>query len=260
MKFSPEVEDAIARAAARYGVPIEAMRAQAQIESGGNPAAQNPSSSAGGLYQFIDSTAKQYGLADKYDPYQSSDAAARLMSDNYKGLSGVLGRAPTTGELYLAHQQGLGGATKLLSNPNAPAASLVGAKAVSLNGGDPRSMSASQFASQWTSKADALANGQGPTVANATAAMQPQGLAALAPAAGAALPTVQETAAADPMSGVFGLLMQQKMQQQPVAIPAAAPMQRPKAVDTRTEEEKLAAVSQTPDVYLERLRRRASYG
>lgn len=249
-RFRADVEDAIAQASAKYGVPIEAMRAQAQLESGGNPSAQNPSSSAGGLYQFIDSTAKQYGLANKYDPYQSADAAGRLMRDNYNGLSNALGRAPTSGELYLAHQQGLGGATKLLTNPNAPASSLVGADAVRLNAGGT-DMTGAQFANQWTSKADALAGG-GSAPVNMTSG---EGIASLAGSGAAALPTVQEAQAQDPMAGVFGLLLQGAMtKQQPIAQAPAPVMQR--QADTRSIEEKMAATSQTPDVYLERMRLR----
>jgi hypothetical protein len=53
--------------------------------------------------------------------------------------------------LYLAHQQGGGGASALLSNPNAPASAIVGDAAVNLNGGAP-GMTAGQFADQWTGK------------------------------------------------------------------------------------------------------------
>lgn len=249
-QFDPRVEQAIARASARYGVPLDSMRAIAQIESGGNPNAQNPNSSAGGLYQFIDSTGKQYGLQDKYDPDQNADAAGRLMRDNYNSLSGTLGRAPNTGELYLAHQQGLGGATKLLSNPNAPASAVVGSAAANLNAG--QGMTAGQFANQWMNKANALAGD-----ANGVAGLMASGQATAAGVANA-LPTVgavePQVAAADPMSGVFGLLLQERMKQAPAPIiPAAQPARR--AVDQRSEEEKLASVSQTPDVYLERIRR-----
>lgn len=86
------------------------------------------------------------------------------------------------------------------------------------------------------------------------------GIASLAGAAGTALPTVQEAAASDPMSGVFGLLLQAQMQQPQVApVAAAAPVQR-KPVDNRGEEEKLASVSQTPNVYYDRMRRSAING
>ena len=45
-----------------YGLPTGFLGRVAQIESSMNPRAQNPRSSAGGLFQFIDSTARQYGL------------------------------------------------------------------------------------------------------------------------------------------------------------------------------------------------------
>lgn len=135
----------------RHGLPEGYLARTAQIESGGNPNAQNPNSSAGGMFQFIDSTAQQYGLTDKTDPHASARAAAQLAADNAGHLRQVLGREPTAGELYLAHQQGAGGAAKLLSNPNASAASVVGNQAVSLNGGNAN-MTAGDFANQWTGK------------------------------------------------------------------------------------------------------------
>lgn len=142
-------------AASRYNVDPAAMSVIAQIESGGNVNAKNPNSSAGGPFQFIDSTAKQYGLKDRFDPVQASDAAARLTRDNAAVLTKALGRAPTAGELYLAHQQGSGGASKLLSNPNARAVDIVGRDAVRLNGGD-ENMTALSFANKWINKADRL--------------------------------------------------------------------------------------------------------
>lgn len=117
----------------------------AQIESGGNPKARNPNSGALGLFQFIPSTAKQYGLTDPTDPNQAIQAVQRFTQDNANILSGKLGRAPSEPELYLAHQQGAGGALKLLSNPDVLASDLVGQKAVIQNGGKP-DMTAGQFA------------------------------------------------------------------------------------------------------------------
>lgn len=159
MVMSPDIASIIVAKARQYGQDPAYMLRQAQIESGGNPNAQNPRSSAGGLYQFIDSTAQRYGLADKFDPEAASDAAARLARDNGAYLTKTLGRYPTSGELYLAHQQGMGGAAKLLSNPEAPAASLVGMKAVVANGGAPDE-TAAQFAGRWVGKFD----GSGPTM------------------------------------------------------------------------------------------------
>lgn len=137
----------------QYGLPSGYLGGTARIESGMNPNARNRSSSAGGLFQFIDSTAQQYGLADRFDPYAASDAAARLAADNAERLRPVLGRDPTPGELYLAHQQGGGGAASLLANPDARAVDIVGSDAVRLNGGSD-DMTAGQFASRWTAKLD----------------------------------------------------------------------------------------------------------
>lgn len=147
-----DVRQVISEAATRHGVSPAALLKIAMIESSGNPNAKNPRSSAGGLFQFIDSTAKSYGLKNRFDPAQAADAAARLAKDNAAHLRKVLGRDPTDGELYLAHQQGAGGAARLLKNPSASAESVVGEAAVRLNGGKP-GMTAGQFASLWTRKA-----------------------------------------------------------------------------------------------------------
>lgn len=136
-----------------------------QIESAGGRNTYNPKSGAAGDFQFIPSTARQYGLKDPYDLNQAADAASRLTRDNADFLRQRLGRDPTAGELYLAHQQGAGGAYKLLSNPDTPAGQLVGAKAVAWNGGDPNAP-AFQFASKWLSKFD---DGKTPSVPQAQA-------------------------------------------------------------------------------------------
>ena len=154
------VRAAIDTAASRYGVDPTALSVIAQLESGGNPAAQNPNSSAGGLFQFIDSTAQQYGLTDKFDPYASADAGARLARDNAASLRRAIGREPTIGELYLAHQQGAGGASTLLANPNQKAIDIVGRNAVLLNGGN-EDMSAQEFANLWINKAQGVLGGEG---------------------------------------------------------------------------------------------------
>lgn len=135
----------------QYKLPAGYLERTAFIESGFDPAARNAASSAGGLFQFIDSTAKQYGLSDKFDPMASSNAAAQLAANNAMYLQRVLGRPPTGAELYLAHQQGAGGAAKLLANPNALAVDVVGADAVRNNGGQ-MDMTAAEFADLWLSK------------------------------------------------------------------------------------------------------------
>lgn len=167
-----------ADASRRHGVPVEYLQRTAQIESSMNPAARNPRSSAGGLFQFIDSTARQYGLQDRFDPVQATDAAARLAADNARALRSAIGRDPTPAELYLAHQQGAGGATRLLANPTAPAASIVGEQAIRLNGGRP-GMTAGDFANLWINKfgnkpaAPAMPGAPGPQQMPQMAAPQP---------------------------------------------------------------------------------------
>ncbi|HCH95135.1 MAG TPA: lytic transglycosylase, partial [Erythrobacter sp.] len=50
------MQSAIARAATRTGVDFDYLLAQAKLESGLDPSAKAGTSSATGLYQFIDST------------------------------------------------------------------------------------------------------------------------------------------------------------------------------------------------------------
>lgn len=137
----------------RYGLPAGYLSRTRSIESRDGQNTFNPKSGAAGDFQFIPSTAKQYGLANPYDLNQAADAAGRFTRDNMQYLQSKLGRAPTAGELYLAHQQGAGGAVKLLTNPDTPAGQLVGQKAVAWNGGDPNAP-ALQFANKWVSKFD----------------------------------------------------------------------------------------------------------
>lgn len=144
-----ELGDIINAAATKYGVDPAYLTRVAQIESSMNPNAAN--GKAKGLYGFMPTTAAHYGLADPFDPVASSDAAARLTRDDQSYLAAHLGRAPTPAELYLAHQQGAGGSSALLQNPNVPAVTLVGSGAISGNGGSPN-MTAGQFASMWAQK------------------------------------------------------------------------------------------------------------
>jgi hypothetical protein len=148
-----KMDDAIAGAASRSGVQPQYLTRLAMLESGGDPSATSKLSSAQGPFQFIKSTARQYGLDNPSDTGASADAAARLTLDNKAALTKALGREPTDGELYLAHQQGAGGASKLLANPDAPAVSIVGRDAVLNNGGTP-DMTAGQFAQKWAGRFD----------------------------------------------------------------------------------------------------------
>lgn len=155
---------AIAAASARTGVDFTYMMQQAKIESGFDPDARARTSSATGLYQFIDQTwlgtvkkhGADHGLGWAADAiHQGSDGryhvsdlatrraildlrrqpeaaaamAAEFAADNQDYLETKLGRPMESVDLYLAHFLGAGGAERFLSahdaNPNAPAASLL---------------------------------------------------------------------------------------------------------------------------------------
>lgn len=145
------VTGAIRQAAQATGTSFQYLLATAQVESGLNPQAGAATSSARGLFQFIDqtwlATIKQSGAALGYGQYaaaitqtpsghyQVSDPAMRseilkLRNDptanaimagaftqaNAAVLSAKLGRSPSEGELYIAHFMGVGGAARLISS------------------------------------------------------------------------------------------------------------------------------------------------
>lgn len=158
------VRAAIERAGQAHGVDPGVLAVIASLESGFDPLARNPNSSAGGLFQLIDSTAAQYGVADRFDLDQAADGGARLARDNMSALGMALGRQPTVGEIYLAHQQGAQGAIDLLNAGSRLASSVVGREAVRLNGGNPDTMTAEAFARLWMDKANNAAAREGITV------------------------------------------------------------------------------------------------
>ena len=91
----------------------------AQVESNGDWNAMNPGSKAFGRFQFIPSTEKTYAkkLGMSLDQARTPEGQMRMVSaftaDNRNGLLKA-GIEPTQENLYLAHQQGLGGAINLI--------------------------------------------------------------------------------------------------------------------------------------------------
>src|SRR5712672_2678897 len=153
----------IKEAASTTGTSFEYLLATAKMESNFNPTASASTSSARGLYQFIDQTwlgtVKEAGSQLGYgkyadaitrspsgsysvsnpaartailklrdDPAAASSMAAVLTQSNSFKLTGKIGRRPTDAELYMAHFMGVGGAGKLIQNaednPNASAAQM----------------------------------------------------------------------------------------------------------------------------------------
>ena len=135
----------------QYGLPAGYLARTYQIESGSGANLYNPLSKAAGGFQFIPSTAKQYGLKDPYDLVQSADAAARLAADNRAALQKAGIESPTAAQLYLAHQQGASGANKLLGGADTKATDIVGEKAVLWNAGKT-SMTGPEFAERIMAK------------------------------------------------------------------------------------------------------------
>jgi hypothetical protein len=158
-----KIAGAIKQAANSTGASFEYLVATAKMESNLNPTAAASTSSAKGLYQFIDQTwlgtvkeagaqfgygnyadaitksaSGNYSVSDpqtraavlklRDDPVASSAMAGVLTQSNSFNLTGKIGRRPTDGELYMAHFMGVGGAAKLITNaednPNAVAAKI----------------------------------------------------------------------------------------------------------------------------------------
>lgn len=156
-----DLPSVIAQSAQRTGVDFQYLIAQAELESGMRPDAKAQTSSATGLYQFIDQTwlglvkenGDKYGigwaqdaisknangkltvtdnaqkssiLALRNNPALSADLAGEFARDNGAYLEQKTGRKPESVDLYLAHFLGPAGAAKFLntmeSNPSAPAA------------------------------------------------------------------------------------------------------------------------------------------
>ena len=153
---------AIRNAARQTGADFQYLLATAQVESGFNPTASGSSSSAKGLFQFIEQTwlttlkeagpALGYGryadaivqtpsgrytvsdpamrrqvLALRDDPAANAAMAGAFTQQNAALLKQRIGRSPSEGELYVAHFLGAGGASQLINlasqNPGATAAS-----------------------------------------------------------------------------------------------------------------------------------------
>jgi hypothetical protein len=156
------VTSAIQRAAERTGIDFDYLLGQAKLESGLNANARAGTSSASGLYQFIDqswlSVVKKHGkenglgwaadsiqqsasgrytvsggaraqiMALRNNPEVAAQMAAEHASDNKDAIEATTGRTATGTDLYMAHFLGLGGAKQFLSamtaNPDRSAAAI----------------------------------------------------------------------------------------------------------------------------------------
>ena len=156
-----EVVEAIREGAQTSGVGFDYLLATAQRESSLNPSAKASTSTATGLFQFIEQTwlgvmknagpklglasyadaitasadgrytvadpaARQAILDLRRDPKVSAAMAGALTQRNGEALSAALGREPSAGDLYAAHVLGAKGASALIASaqatPSRPAA------------------------------------------------------------------------------------------------------------------------------------------
>ena len=167
-KTTGSVQSAIAAASQKTGIDFNYLMGQAQLESGMRADARAGTSSASGLYQFIEQSwlhvMKQHGaehglgwaadsisttssgrmtvsdpgmrraiLALRNDPQTASLMAAEHASDNKDAIESSLGRSATGTDLYMAHFLGLGGARSFLGamqdSPNRSGAAMFPAAA-----------------------------------------------------------------------------------------------------------------------------------
>lgn len=162
-QISADVLNGIQQASANTGVDFSFLMAQAAKESGFNPDAKAKTSSASGLYQFVEQTwlsvvrkhGADYGLGDmaskikigedgklvvadravrkdildlRRDPEIAAAMAAEHAADNQARLDAKLDRPVKPVDLYMAHFLGLKGALNFLrameENPDQSAAAI----------------------------------------------------------------------------------------------------------------------------------------
>lgn len=128
------------------------------IESSFNPNAKSPHSSAGGLLQYIDGTAKALGVQNKFNPDEALGKGFAELSRKKQRLQVVLGREPMPHEIYLSWQQGDVGAKHILTaNDEMPLVDVVRgfnpkhAQAIVNNNG-MQGMTVGQAKSKWANK------------------------------------------------------------------------------------------------------------
>ncbi|MGC5778329.1 transglycosylase SLT domain-containing protein [Methylobacterium sp. NFXW15] len=134
-------ERELERSAASTGVDANLMRKIAGKESGNNPNARASTSTAGGLFQFLDSTWSsmaarygQLGLTNKMSAEQQARAAPYYMKEIQENLHRKLGRAPDDAESYLGWFLGpVGSARALGASADTPVEQVVDAASIAAN-------------------------------------------------------------------------------------------------------------------------------
>jgi hypothetical protein len=154
------------------GMQPGSLAQYANVESGGDPSLTNDLGYMG-LFQFGRKTANEVGLKNPYDPYQSTDAAARYAQSNLAALARNTGTwNPATGlpydgfDTYMAHQQGANGYGQLLAaGYDTPMNQLsagrqANAQSQSLAGYNPNTWTVGDFLGTFQDRYNTASNGQ----------------------------------------------------------------------------------------------------
>ncbi|RWD47486.1 phage tail tape measure protein [Mesorhizobium sp.] len=146
-----DIQRRIIEAANKAGIPPEIALALASFESGFDPSAKNPVSSAAGIYQNTDDNWASHGLT-------AGDRSSVEMQI-YAGIQDMLRTQKELGttqlsfkDYYGSHLLGQTGYKSVRNNPNANAVELLGSDAVTKNGGNIN-QTASEFLDMVVSKA-----------------------------------------------------------------------------------------------------------
>lgn len=118
----PSNAKTIARKAQQEGVNPSVALTISHIETGGrfDHTAQNPTSSAHGLFQILDKTWKGQGGGDRYSIDEQIKQGLKHIKNANASMRKSLGREPVEHEQYLGHLLGAGGASTVLkADPNA---------------------------------------------------------------------------------------------------------------------------------------------
>lgn len=118
---NPKVAAAIETAAAKYGLDPNMLKVAASLESSGNPNKDSKSGEYKGLFQLSKSEFGMNGGGDIHSAEDNANAFAKMTANRLPQLEQALGHSPSATEVYMAHQQGVGGLLAHLSNPNEPA-------------------------------------------------------------------------------------------------------------------------------------------
>lgn len=148
--------DIIRKRAIEAGIDPNQALAFAKLESslGADPKPGN----GGGLFQLSPDIWKRHGSGDIKDHDANATAFMNYYTKDLKpGMTASLRGDPTPQQLYLGHQQGVAGATALISNPTIPAGQALSPyysdpnAPISQNGGNPSKL-AGDFVGQINDK------------------------------------------------------------------------------------------------------------